>query len=168
MGGSPGGQGVITASSCGSSWRCYHKIRLYREDWIKEEYGIRRDFHKCARIWVGEVTEEDGASWLVGCRNLLCVFWTGCLAAMVQVNKKQRVTGLLAGKPVPEITWHGKASAEMSALANICILFAFREITYRSKIIQALRIGMGIFMQYFECYLLAPQPQVLAGIDFSV
>lgn len=162
---------MIAAFSCGSSWRCYRRIGLCRQGWIKEEYGVKRDFHKCARIWVGEVTEEDGALWLVGCRNILCVFQAGCLAAVFQVKKKQRVTGLLAGKPVPGITWHGKASAEMSASASICILFAFREITYRSKIVQALRIGMGRvlkIMQYSKCYLLAPQPQVLAGIDYSV
>lgn len=67
--------------------------------------------------------------------------WPRRLAALVQVNKKQRMTGLLAGKPVPKISWHGKASAEMSDSANIYILFAFRGI--RTKITQPLKDWHG-------------------------
>ena len=113
------------------------------QGWITEEYGTRRDFHKCTRIWACEVTAEDGASRLVVCKHLLWVSQPGRPAAPVQMNKEQRMTRLLAGKPVPKIRWHGKASAEMPDPANICILFAFGGITYRSKITQMLKDWHG-------------------------
>lgn len=140
---SPEGQGVITTSDCSNSCTCSRRARLYMQGWTKEEYGIRRDFHKCTRIWVWEVTEEDEVLWLAGCRRLLWVSWPGRPAALVQMSKKQRMTGLFAGKPVPKIRWHWKASAEISDSANIYILFAFRGITHRSKITQPLKDWHG-------------------------
>jgi len=143
IGRSPEGQGVITTSDCNNSCRCSCRIQLYVQDWIKEGYDIRRDFQKCTRIWVWEVTKEDEALWLLGCRRLLWVSRPGRPAALVQMCKRQRMTGLLAGRPVPEIKWHWNASAGMSDSANFYILFAFRGITLRSKITQLLKDWHG-------------------------
>lgn len=135
MGSSGVEQGVITTSDCSNSCRYSCRIGLFTQGWIEEEYSTRRNFHKCTRVWIWEVTEVAG--------KLLCVSQSGCLATPVQMNKGQRMIGLLACKPVAKIRWHGKAFVDPIDLDNICILFAFGGITYRSKITQTLKDWHG-------------------------